>query len=263
MTTASKGRRNDKEPQGAERGGLLEKVVERENLNRAYKRVKANRGSHGIDGMEVEELLPYLKQHGQSIKQEILEGRYQPSPVRRVEIPKPDGGVRLLGIPTVVDRLIQQAIAQVLNPIFDPQFSESSYGFREGRSAKQAIKKAQEYINSGNRWVVDIDLAKYFDTVNHDKLMELVAEKVADKRLLKLIRLYLESGVMINGVVVETEEGCPQGGPLSPLLSNIMLDEMDKELEKRGRQFCRYADDSNIYVKSLRAGERVMKSITR
>jgi RNA-directed DNA polymerase len=262
MTAASKGRRNDQEPRRAEREGLLEKVVDKENLNQAFKRVKANRGSHGIDGMEIEELLPYLKQHGASLKQEILEGRYQPSPVRRVEIPKPDGGIRLLGIPTVVDRMIQQAIAQVLNPIFEPQFSESSYGFRAGRSAKQAIKKSQEYINSGNRWVVDIDLAKYFDTVNHDKLMGLVAEKVVDKRVLKLIRLYLESGVMISGVVVESEEGCPQGGPLSPLLSNIMLDELDKELEKRGHKFCRYADDNNIYVKSLRAGERVMESIT-
>jgi len=262
MTTASKGRRNDQEPQGAVRGDLLEKVIDRENLNAAFKRVKANRGSHGVDEMELEELLPYLKQHGARLKQEILEGRYQPSPVRRVEIPKPDGGIRLLGIPTVVDRMIQQAIAQVLNPIFDPQFSESSYGFRAGRSGKQAIKKAQEYINSGNRWVVDIDLAKYFDTVNHDKLMGLVAKKVGDKRVLKLIRLYLESGVMINGVVVESEEGCPQGGPLSPLLSNIMLDKLDKELEKRGHKFCRYADDNNIYVKSLRAGQRVMKSIT-
>ena len=262
MTAASKGRRNDQESQGAARGDLLEKMVDRENLNAAYKRVKANRGSHGVDGMEVDKLLPYLKQNGARLKREILEGRYQPSPVRRVEIAKPDGGIRLLGIPTAVDRMIQQAIAQVLNPIFDPQFSESSYGFRAGRSAKQAIKKAQEYINIGNRWVVDIDLAKYFDTVKHDMLMGLLAKKVADKRLLKLIRLYLESGVMISGVVVESEEGCPQGGPLSPLLSNIMLDELDKELEKRGHKFCRYADDNNIYVKSLRAGKRVMKSIT-
>ncbi len=262
MTTATKGRRSDQEPQRAEREDLLEKVIERENLNRAYKKVKANRGNHGVDGMEVEELLPYLKQHGARLKQEILEGRYQPRPVRRVEIPKPDGGIRLLGIPTALDRMIQQAIAQVLNPIFELQFSQSSYGFRAGRSAKQAIKKAQEYINGGNRWVVDIDLAKYFDTVNHDKLMGLVAKKVADKRLLKLIRLYLESGVMINGVVVESEEGCPQGGPLSPLLSNIMLDKLDKELEKRGHKFCRYADDNNIYVKSRRAGERVMQNIT-
>jgi RNA-directed DNA polymerase len=260
MTTVSEVRRNDESSQGAERKDLLEKVIERNNLNRAYKQVKANRGSHGVDGMEVEELLPYLKQHGEAIRQAIQEGGYCPQPVR-VEMPEPDGGARLLGIPTVLDRLIKQAIAQVLNPIFEPQFSESSYGFREGRNARQAIKKAQEYINSGNRWVVDIDLAKYFDTVNHDKLMELVARKVADKGMLKLIRQYLESGVMINGVVVETEEGCPQGGPLSPLLSNIMLDELDKELEKRGHKFCRYADDSNIYVKSRRAGERVMKGL--
>jgi RNA-directed DNA polymerase len=262
MTTASEVRRNDGQAQGAEKEGLLEKVIERNNLNKAYKQVKANRGSHGVDGMEVEELLPYLKRHGEDIRQGILKGEYQPQPVRRVEIPKADGGIRLLGIPTVLDRLIQQAIAQVLNSLFEPQFSESSYGFREGRSAKQAIKQAQGYINSGYRWVVDIDLAKYFDTVNHDKLMELVARKVGDKRVLKLIRLYLESGVVINGVVVETEDGCPQGGPLSPLLSNIMLDELDKELEKRGHKFCRYADDNNIYVKSQRAGARVMQSIT-
>lgn len=243
-------------------GNLLERIVDRDNLNQAYKRVKANGGSHGVDGMKVDELLPHLKQHGAAIRQAILEGRYAPAPVRQKGIPKPGGGVRLLGIPTVLDRMIQQAITQVLTPIFDPGFSEHSYGFRPGRSAKEAVTKAREYIEGGYRWVVDIDLARYFDTVNHDKLMSLVARKVKDKRVLKLIRTYLESGVMVNGVVVETDDGCPQGGPLSPLLSNIMLDELDKELEKRRHKFCRYADDCNIYVKSRRAGERVMQSVT-
>ena len=241
---------------------LLEQIVDRHNLNQAYRRVKANGGSHGVDGMKVDELLPYLKQHGAAIRQAILEGSYAPAPVRRKEIPKPDGGVRQLGIPTVLDRMIQQAIAQVLTPIFDPEFSEHSYGFRPGRNAKEAVIKARQYIQDGYNWVVDIDLARYFDTVNHDKLMNLVARKVADKRVLRLIRAYLKSGVMLNGVVVDTEEGCPQGGPLSPLLSNIMLDELDRELEERGHKFCRYADDSNIYVRSERAGQRVMQSIT-
>jgi len=241
---------------------LLEKIVDRNNLNQAYKRVKANRGSHGVDGMKVDELLPFLKAHGAAIRQALLEGNYVPAPVRRKEIPKPGGGIRLLGIPTVLDRMIQQAITQVLTPIFDPGFSENSYGFRPGRSAKEAVIKARDYIEGGYKWVVDIDLARYFDTVNHDKLMSLVARKVKDKRVLKLIRAYLASGVMINGVVIDTEEGCPQGGPLSPLLSNIMLDELDKELEKRGHKFCRYADDSNVYVKSRRAGERVMQSLS-
>lgn len=242
---------------------LLENIVDRNNLNQAYKRVKANRGSHGVDGMKADELLSFLKAHGAAIRQAILEGNYVPAPVRRKEIPKPGGGVRLLGIPTVLDRMIQQAITQVLTPIFDPGFSENSYGFRPGRSAKEAATKAREYIESGCKWVVDIDLARYFDTVNHDKLMSLVARKVKDKRVLKLIRAYLVSGVMINGVVVEADEGFAQGGLLSPLLSNIMLDELDKELEKRGHKFCRYADDSNVYVKSRRAGERVMQSITK
>ena len=259
VSAASENGRNDDSEYPS---SLLERIVDRNNLNTAYKRVKANRGSHGVDGMTVDELLPYLKEHGQAIRKAILEGNYTPKPVRRVEIPKPGGGLRQLGIPTVFDRMIQQAILQVLTPVFDPDFSEHSYGFRPGRNAKEAVLKAKDYIEAGCTWVVDIDLARYFDTVNHDKVMSLVARKVKDKRVLKLIRAYLNSGVMINGVVVEVEEGCPQGGPLSPLLSNIMLDELDKELEKRGHKFCRYADDCNAYVKSKRAGERVMQNIT-
>lgn len=257
---ASERRRNDMQEV---EDSLLEKVLHRDNLNQAYKRVKSNRGSHGVDQMGVGELLPYLKQHGETIRQTILEGSYRPQPVRRVEIPKPDGGVRQLGIPTVLDRLIQQAIAQVLNEIFDGDFSENSYGFRPGRSAHQAVKAARNYIEEGHRWVVDLDLEKFFDRVNHDKLMSLVARKVKDKRVLRLIRRYLESGIMLEGIKVKNEEGTPQGGPLSPLLANIMLDELDKELEKRGHKFCRYADDCNIYVKSRKAGERVMESVTR
>lgn len=242
---------------------LLEKVLDRNNLNLAYKRVKKNRGSHGVDGMKVEELLLYLKQEGDNIRQQLLEGQYRPQVVRRVEIPKPESGVRLLGIPTVLDRMIQQAIAQVITPIFEKEFSSHSYGFRPGRNAHQAIKQAEVYINEGYKIVVDIDLEKFFDRVNHDELMYLLAKHIADKRVLKLIRLYLESGVMIGGLVSPTEEGTPQGGPLSPLLSNVMLNELDKELEKRGHRFCRYADDCNIYVKSKRAGERVMRSISQ
>ncbi len=240
---------------------MLEKVLDRENLNHAYKRVKKNGGSHGVDGMKVEELLSYLKQHGASLKQSILAGNYRPQPVRRVEIPKPDGGIRLLGIPTVVDRMIQHAIAQVLSPIFEREFSKHSYGFRPGCNAHQAIEQAQYYINEGYRVVVDLDLEKFFDRVNHDKLMYLLAKRVTDKRLLKLIRAYLESGVMLGGLVSASQEGTPQGGPLSPLLSNVMLHELDMELEKRGHRFCRYADDCNIYVKSKKAGNRVMDSI--
>lgn len=258
-SAASKNGRNDG---NGYTDNLFERILDRDNLNLAFKQVKANGGSHGVDGMKVDELLPFLKTHGTAIRQAILQGSYTPTPVRRKEIPKPDGGVRLLGIPTVLDRMIQQAISQVLTPLFDPGFSDTSYGFRPGRSAKEAITKAKEYIEDGYTWVVDIDLARYFDTVNHDKLMSLVARKVTDKRVLKLIRAYLRSGVMLNGVVVETEEGCPQGGPLSPLLSNVMLDELDKKLEARGHKFCRYADDCNIYVRSQRAGQRVMKSIT-
>jgi group II intron reverse transcriptase/maturase len=242
---------------------LLERILSKGNLNLAYKRVKANKGSHGVDGMKVDELLSFLKRHGEALRQSILAGEYEPQPVRRVEVPKSDGGVRLLGIPTVVDRLIQQAVAQELGRIFDPGFSESSYGFRPNRSAHQAIIAARGYIGKGYRWTVDIDLEEFFDRVNHDKLMSLVARKVKDKRVLKLTRRYLESGIMLNGVKVKSEEGTPQGGPLSPLLANIMLDDLDKELEKRGHKFCRYADDCNIYVKSKKAGERVMESITR
>lgn len=225
------------------------------------KRVERNAGAPGIDGMPVSALRPYLKEHWLEIRAELESGTYRPSPVRRVEIPKPDGGMRLLGIPTVIDRLLQQAIAQVLTPIFEHKFSPQSYGFRPGRSAHDAMRQAQEYTQAGYEWVVDIDLEKFFDRVNHDMLMARVARVVKDKRVLKLIRAYLNSGVMINGVVLETEEGTPQGGPLSPLLSNIMLDDLDKELEQRGHRFVRYADDCNIYVKTQRAGERVMESV--
>jgi Retron-type reverse transcriptase len=242
---------------------LLEKILDRNNLNLAYKRVKANKGSHGVDGMAVSELLSYLKQNGDQIKQSILEGTYRPKPVRRVNIPKPDGKVRLLGIPTVLDRVIQQAIAQILSPIFEEKFSDSSYGFRPGRNAKQAIAKCKQYIEEDYTWTVDIDIANYFDSVNHDKLIRLISETVKDGRVISLIRKYLNSGVMSGGVVMETQEGTPQGGNLSPLLANIMLNELDRELEDRGLKFCRYADDINIYVKSKKSADRVMQSITK
>lgn len=241
---------------------LMEQILSRENLIRALNRVVRNKGSHGVDGMPVQNLRAHVIEHWDTMKVELLSGTYQPQPVRRVEIPKPDGGVRLLGIPTVMDRFIQQAIAQVLSSIYDPTFSDHSYGFRPNRSAHGAVKKAQGYIADGNRWVVDIDLEKFFDRVNHDKLMGLLAKRIEDKRLLKLIHKYLKTGIMINGVVTDNEEGTPQGGPLSPLLSNIVLDELDKELEKRGHQFVRYADDCNIYVKTPKAGNRVMRSVT-
>lgn len=243
--------------------GLLEKIIDRNNLNQAFKRVKANKGSHGIDGMKVDELLQYLKENGDSLRQSILDGSYKPNPVRRVEIPKSDGKKRPLGIPTIVDRVIQQAIAQVLIPIFEEKFSENSYGFRPNRSAHQAILKCKQYMDNGYKWAVDIDLEKYFDTVNHDKLIGLVYKEVKDIRVISLIRKYLQAGVMMNGAVNTTEKGVPQGGNLSPLLSNIMLNELDKELAKRGLNFCRYADDCNIYVKSKKAAERVMHSITK
>ncbi len=243
---------------------LLTQVMSKANLNEAYQKVKQNKGSAGIDKVEVKDLLKYLQENGEKLREEVLKGEYAPHAVRRVEIPKPDGsGRRMLGIPTVVDRMIQQAIAQVLTPIFDQGFSAYSYGFRPKKSAHQAIQQSQEYIRQGQKYVVDIDLEKFFDRVNHDKLMHLLSLKIGDKALLRLIRKYLESGVMINGVIMRTEEGTPQGGPLSPLLSNIMLDELDKELEKRGHKFCRYADDCNIYIKSRKAGERVMTSISK
>lgn len=241
---------------------LIERVVERENMRLAYSRVMRNKGAAGIDKMQVGDLKPYLKKSWPLLKEELLNGRYKPKPVKRVEIPKAGGGTRQLGVPTVVDRLIQQAIHQVLMPIFDPEFSDNSYGFRPGKSAHQAIKKAKQFLLEGKRWVVDVDLAQFFDEVNHDMLMSRVARRVGDKRLLHLVRRYLRSGVMDNGVVYSRDKGTMQGGPLSPLLSNILLDDFDKELEKRGHSFCRYADDSNVYLASRRSAERVMASIT-
>jgi RNA-directed DNA polymerase len=243
---------------------LMEEVCERENLMEALRRVKANKGSAGVDGMTVGELTDYLKQHWPTIREQLLSGAYEPKPVRRVEIPKPDGGgVRKLGIPSVLDRFIQQAVMQVLQRQWDGTFSDHSYGFRPGRSAHQAVAKAQQYIAAGHTWVVDFDLEKFFDRVNHDKLMGQIAKRVEDKRLLKLIRAFLNAGVMENGLVSPSVEGTPQGGPLSPLLSNLVLDELDRELERRGHCFVRYADDSNIYVRSERAGQRVMESVTQ
>ena len=234
---------------------LMEAVVERGNMIAAYKRVVGNKGSSGPDGMTVEDLKSYLDTQWERIKSELLEDRYRPQSVREVEIPKPNGGVRKLGIPTVVDRLIGQALHQKLEPIFDPDFSESSYGFRRGRSAHQAVEQARKYVAEGYRWVVDIDIEKFFDRVNHDILMSRVARRVKDKRVLRLIRRYLQAGIMSGGVSSPRHEGTPQGSPLSPLLSNIMLDDLDKELERRGHRFCRYADDCNMYVKSKRAAE--------
>jgi len=242
---------------------LMEEVCERENCKQALARVKANKGSPGMDGMTVQELPGYLKEHWPAIREQMLSGTYKPQPVKRVEIPKPDGGVRKLGIPTVLDRFIQQAVMQVMQRRWDGTFSDHSYGFRPGRSAHQAVEKAQKYIAEGYRWVVDLDLEKFFDRVNHDRLMARIAERISDKRMLKLMRAFLTAGVMENGLVSPVDEGTPQGGPLSPLLSNIVLDELDRELEKRGLRFGRYADDCNIYVRSQRAGERVMGSITR
>ena len=243
---------------------LMEEVCERENLIEALRRVKANKGSAGVDGMTVGALTDYLKQHWPTIREQLLSGIYKPMPVRRVDIPKPDGGgVRKLGIPSVLDRFIQQAVMQVLQRQWDRTFSDHSYGFRPGRSAHQAVAKAQQYIAAGHTWVIDFDLEKFFDRVNHDKLMGQIAKRVEDKRLLKLIRAFLNAGVMENGLVSPSVEGTPQGGPLSPLLSNLVLDELDWELERRGHCFVRYADDSNIYVRSERAGQRVMESVTR
>ena len=252
---------------GTERSGrsgladLMDRIVERGNLVRALKRVRTNRGSPGMDGMTVDELPDHLREHWPAIREQLLAGRYQPSAVQRVEIPKPGGGVRQLGIPTVLDRFIQQAVLQVLQPRIDPTFSEHSYGFRPGRSAHQAMCQAQRAVQSGRRWVVDVDLEKFFDRVNHDLLMGRVAKHVADARVLRLIRRYLEAGIMVEGVVTERHEGTPQGGPLSPLLANVLLDDVDKELERRGLHFVRYADDCNVYVQSKRAAERVMEGL--
>lgn len=242
---------------------LMERVCERENLNRAYKRVKANKGAPGIDGMTVGELYDWLTEHKEELIASLLGGSYEPQPVLGVEIEKPGGGERQLGIPTVVDRLVQQAILQVLEGIVDPTFSESSYGFRRGHNAHQAVKQAAEYVAEGRVVVVDIDLEKFFDRVNHDMLMARLARRVSDKRLLRIVRRFLEAGMMCNGVCIERHEGTPQGGPLSPLLANLLLDDLDKELERRGHCFCRYADDCNIYVRMQRAGERVMASVAR
>jgi len=242
---------------------VMQEVLTAENLRAALRQVQANQGSPGIDGMTVAQLPAYLQTHWPRIKEQLLQGRYRPQPVKRVEIPKPDGGIRKLGIPTVLDRFIQQAALQVLQKRWDKTFSESSYGFRPKRSAHQAVAAAQRHIASGRGWVVDIDLEKFFDRVNHDKLMGRIMQRENDKPLLKLIRAYLNAGVMESGVVVSSEEGTPQGGPLSPLLSNLVLDELDKELERRGHAFVRYADDCNIYVHSERAGQRVMEGISR
>jgi RNA-directed DNA polymerase len=242
---------------------LMNAVVERENLIVALHRVERNQGAAGVDEMPVSELRPYLKEHWARIKEELLNGSYRPSAVREVLIPKPGGkGMRKLGIPTVVDRLIQQALHQVLSPIFDPFFSEHSYGFRPGRSAHRAVLQAREYVSGGRRWVVDMDLEKFFDNVNHDIMMSRVSRRVGDRRVLAVIRRYLQAGTLAGGVESPRQEGTPQGGPLSPLLSNMLLDDLDKELERRGHAFCRYADDCNIYVQSRRSGERVLMSIT-
>lgn len=253
--------------QTAERLGandrLLEMILERRNMFRALNQVCANKGAPGIDKMNVKKIRGYLRRHWPKIKEDLLSGQYRPLPVRRKEIDKPDGGVRLLGIPTVLDRVIQQAIAQILEQIWDPIFSEFSYGFRPKRSAHDAVLQSKQYLLDGYTYVVDMDLSKFFDRVNHDRLMSRLATRVKDKRVLKLIRRYLNAGTMINGVITYTDEGTPQGGPISPLLSNIVLDELDKELEKRGHKFVRYADDFRIYCKSLKAAQRVKTSITR
>jgi group II intron reverse transcriptase/maturase len=249
---------------GTERSGaddLMEQIVERSNLARALKRVRQNQGGAGIDGMTVDELVSYLREGWPSIREQLLMGRYQPSAVRQHEIPKGDGRMRTLGIPTVLDRFIQQAVLQVLQPRFDPMFSESSYGIRPGRRAHDAVCQAQRYVQSGRRWVVDVDLAAFFDRVNHDILMGQLHQRITDRRVLALIRRYLEAGMMANGVVQERHEGTPQGGPLSPLLANVLLDVVDKELERRGHRFARYADDCNVYVRSKQAGERVMEAL--
>ncbi len=254
--TAADGQTKAEEPR------QMEAVVERHNLWRAYERIMRNKGAAGVDGLTTLDFKAWLQEHWPSVKEALLAGEYMPSAIRKVEIPKPNGGVRTLGIPTVLDRLIQQALLQVLQPEFEPEFSEHSYGFRPGRNAWQAVQQAQGYISEGRRWVVDLDLEKFFDRVNHDILMSRIARKVKDARVLKLIRRYLEAGMMANGIVSARTEGTPQGGPLSPLLSNILLTDLDRELERRGHRFCRYADDCNIYVGSEAAGLRAMDSIT-
>ena len=241
---------------------LLEKVLESENLNRAYKRVKANKGASGVDGMTVDEALPWLKEHREELLESIRNGKYKPSPVRRVEIPKDNGGTRKLGIPTVIDRIIQQAIAQVLTPIYEPKFSEGSYGYRPNRSAKDAVLKVKEYADEGYKFAVCLDLSQYFDTLCHELLMNMLREDVKDKRLIELIKKYLKSGVMENGIVMKTEEGSPQGGNLSPLLANIYLDKFDREFEGRGVKVIRYADDIILLAKSIRAAERLLRTST-
>jgi len=240
----------------------MERIVDRDNLNRAYRKVKANKGAPGVDGMTVADLRSWIALHKDELIASLLDGSYQPQPVRGKQLPKPGGGMRQLGIPTVVDRLVQQAILQVLEPLFDPTFSNSSYGFRPGRSAHQALAAAQDYVREGRTIVVDMDLEKFFDRVNHDLLLARLARRLNDKRLLRIIRRFLEAGLMQHGVCVERHEGTPQGGPLSPLLANLLLDDLDRELERRGHKFCRYADDCNIYVRSLVAGQRVLASLT-
>jgi len=248
---------------GDETSRLMEEVLRRENLMAAYKRVKGNKGAAGVDGMTVDELMPYCREHWEEIREQLLEETYFPRPIKPVEIAKPNGGSRMLGIPVVVDRLIMQAMLQILTPIFDPTFSKSSHGYRLKRSAHDGVRCAREYVKEGYDWVADLDLEKFFDRVNHDVLMSRVARRIKDKRILRLIRRYLQAGIMTGGLVSPRREGTPQGSPLSPLLSNILLDEMDKELEKRGHRFCRYADDVNVYVKSEAAGKRVMESLTK
>lgn len=244
-------------------GALMEAVCEHDNLECASKRVQQNKGTAGVDGMTTDELPEYLRRHWPRLREHLLAGTYQPSPVRRVTIPKDGGGERELGIPTVLDRVIQQAILQVLQPIFDPTFSEHSYGFRPGRSAHDAVRAAQRYVSEGRDWVVDVDLEQFFDRVNHDVLMGRLAKRIEDKRLLRLIRGYLTAGIMAGGLTTARDQGTPQGGPLSPLLSNVLLDEVDKELERRGHKFVRYADDCNVYVGSEKAGKRVMANLQR
>lgn len=246
------------QPEGLGREGLLWQALSRGNMAAAWKRVKANKGSAGVDGLTIEQAPEFLKTHWSRIRQELLDGTYRPQAVRRVEIPKPTGGMRELGIPGVVDRLIQQALLQILQPLIDPTFSEFSYGFRPGRSAQDAVRKAQQYAQEGYRVVVDVDLEKFFDLVNHDILMDRLAKRIADKAVLRLIRRYLQAGIMTDGVVLEREQGTPQGGPLSPLLANVLLDEVDKALESRGHRFARYADDCNVYLRSQQAGDRVL-----